>query len=94
MINKDIEKIENNYDNLEILNAVKYLIGVVINDIEYMNDLTDEKENYDLGNNYIIKNEDLESLVSAMETLQDIINYWLEKFEKSNCEILDYLRLS
>ncbi|MBR0369350.1 MAG: hypothetical protein IKC22_00820 [Bacilli bacterium] len=75
MINKDIEKIENNYDNLEILNAVKYLIGVVINDIEYMNDLTDEKENYDLGNNYIIKNEDLESLVSAMETLQDIINY-------------------
>ena len=75
MINKDIEKIENNYDNLEILNAVKYLIGVVINDIEYMNDLTDEKEKYDLGNNYIIKNEDLESLVSAMETLQDIINY-------------------
>lgn len=75
MINKDIEKIENNYDNLEILNAVKYLIGVVINDIDYMNDLTDEKENYDLGNNYIIKNEDLESLVSAMETLQDIINY-------------------
>lgn len=75
MINKDIEKIENNYDNLEILNAVKYLIGVVINDIEYMNDLTDEKENYDLGNNYIIKNEDLESLVSAKETLQDIINY-------------------
>lgn len=75
MINKDIEKIENNYDNLEILNAVKYLIGVVINDIEYMNDLTDEEENYDLGNNYIIKNEDLESLVSAMETLQDIINY-------------------
>ena len=75
MINKDIEKIENNYDNLEILNAVKYLIGVVINDIEYMNDLTDEKENYDLGNNYIIKNEDLESLVSATETLQDIINY-------------------
>lgn len=75
MINKDIEKIENNYDNLEILNAVEYLIGVVINDIEYMNDLTDEKENYDLGNNYIIKNEDLESLVSAMETLQDIINY-------------------
>jgi len=75
MINKDIEKIENNYDNLEILNAVRYLIGVVINDIEYMNDLTDEKENYDLGNNYIIKNEDLESLVSAMETLQDIINY-------------------
>ena len=75
MINKDIEKIENNYDNLEILNAVKYLIGVVINDIEYMNDLIDEEENYDLGNNYIIKNEDLESLVSAMETLQDIINY-------------------
>lgn len=75
MINKDIEKIENNYDNLEILNVVKYLIGVVINDIEYMNDLTDEKENYDLGNNYIIKNEDLESLVSAKETLQDIINY-------------------
>ena len=75
MINKDIEKIENNYDNLEILNAVKYLIGVVINDIEYMNDLTDEKRNYDLGNNYIIKNEDLESLVSAKETLQDIINY-------------------
>lgn len=75
MISKDIEKIENNYDNLEILNAIKYLIGVVINDIECINDLTNEKENYDLGNNYIIKNEDLESLVSTIETLQDIINY-------------------
>ena len=75
MINKDIEKIENNYDNLEILNVIKYLIGVVINNIECINDLTNEKENYDLGNNYIIKNEDLESLVSTIETLQDIINY-------------------
>ena len=73
---KDIlEKIENNYDNLDVLKIIKYLVGVVINDIDYMNDLINEEDIYDLGNNYKIKNEDLESLVSILDTITDIINY-------------------
>ena len=76
----DIYKIEYNYDNLKILQIVHYLINVVINDIEYMN--TDdikgllEKQILDLGNNNIIKREDLESLVSIVDnTILDIIDY-------------------
>lgn len=76
----DIYKIEYNYDNLKILQIVHYLINVVINDIEYMN--TDdikgllEKQILDLGNNTIIKREDLESLVSIVDnTILDIIDY-------------------
>lgn len=70
-----LEKIENNYDNLEVLKIIKYLVGVVVNDVDYMNDLVNEEENYDLGNNYKIKNEDLESLVSILDTITNIINY-------------------
>ena len=65
----------NNFDNLEILDLVKYLLNVVINDIGLINDLVNEREHYDLGNNYIIKNEDLESVVSIIETIEDILNY-------------------
>lgn len=72
---EDLKHIEFNYDNLDLLKVINYFVGVVINDIEFMNNLVDEKENYDLGNNNIIKNEDLESLVSIMETINDIINY-------------------
>ena len=70
-----IEKIENNYDNLEILDMIDYLLGVVINDIEFMNDINEDKENYDLGNNNYIKKEDLESIVSAQETAKNIVYY-------------------
>ena len=77
--NKDIRKIENSYDNLGILNVCQYLLGVVVNDIEYMNDLVDEKENYDLGNNTKIKNEDFESIVSIIDTLKDIEYYNIRK---------------
>ena len=70
-----IEKIEDNYDNLEILDMIDYLLGVVINDIEFMNDINEDKENYDLGNNNYIKKEDLESIVSAQETAKDIVYY-------------------
>ncbi len=72
---EDLKHIEFNYDNLDLLKVINYFVGVVINDIEFMNNLVDEKENYDLGNNNIIKNEDLESLVSIMETINNIINY-------------------
>lgn len=70
-----LEKIENNYDNLEVLKIIKYLVGVVVNDVDYMNDLVNKEDDYDLGNNYKIKNEDLESLVSILDTITDIINY-------------------
>lgn len=72
---EDLKHIEFNYDNLDLLKVINYFVGVVINDIEFMNNLIDEKENYNLGNNNIIKNEDLESLVSIMETINNIINY-------------------
>ena len=71
-ITKDII---NNYDNLEILDITKYLIEVVIKDIEYMNDLMNEEEKYDLGNDYVIGNDDLESLVSITETIYQIKEY-------------------
>ena len=69
---EDLKTIMNNYNNLEILEIVKYSLGMVINNIalDY-----NEKSEYDLGNNYIIKNDDLESLVSITETIDDIIKY-------------------
>ena len=71
------EDIFNSCDNLETLSIVKYLINIVLCDIEEMEEmgLINEKDCYDLGNNTIIKNEDLESLVSITETIDDIINY-------------------
>lgn len=72
---EDLKHIEFTYDNFDLLKVIKYFVGVIINDIEYMNDLVIEQEYYDLGNNNIIKNEDLESLVSIMETIENIKNY-------------------
>ena len=74
----DVQTIENNYDNIGILKIVKYLINVVINDIEYMNneeDFDDDEVQYlDLGNNTEIKKEDLESLVSIVDdTITNIL---------------------
>lgn len=78
--NEDVEKIENNYDNLGILKICRYLLCVVVNDIEYMNEESfkvaeDYLEEYDLGNNNYIRKEDLESVVSIIDTLEDIENY-------------------
>lgn len=75
-MNKDIENIFNNYDNLSTLKIVKDLINIVINDIEYMNDMENDYTNdFDLGNNTYIKREDLESINSIVDTIIDIINY-------------------
>lgn len=74
-IKENMENIIYNCDNVELLKVVNYLVGVIVNDIENMNDLINEKDYYDLGGNYMIKNEDLESLVSITETIDDIINY-------------------
>lgn len=73
----DIYRIEYGYDNIKILQIVHYLINVVINDIEYMNDMENDYMNdYDLGNNTYIKREDLESLTSIVDnTILDIIEY-------------------
>lgn len=73
---KDVETIENNYDNLEILKIISYLIGVVVNDVDYMNSDID-KDTYDLllGNNNYIKRDDLESLYSMLDTINSIEDY-------------------
>ena len=74
--NIDIQKIENNYDNLEILNICKYLLGVVVNDMQFMNDMENDYMNdYDLGNNNYIKREDFESICSFLDTLYFINEY-------------------
>lgn len=77
--NKDIETIENNYDNMGILKIVKYLLKVIISDIEYMNTIDKDYGKYDLGNNYVIDADDFESIVSMIDTIEDI--------EKTNNEI-------
>ena len=80
----DIQTIENNYDNLDILKICKYLINVVLNDVEYINqDYFEDNErqkienfDFDLGNGNIIKQEDLESLTSIVDnTISNIENY-------------------
>lgn len=77
--NIDIQKIENNYDNLKILNICDYLLGCVVNDIQFMNDTSDinnDLVNYlDLGNNKKIKKEDFESLCSFIDTIYFINEY-------------------
>jgi len=76
---EDLKTIEFNYDNLGILKCVKYLLGVVVNDIEYMNDASDLNndlvEYLDLGNNTKIKKEDLESIYSFIDTIYFINEY-------------------
>ena len=77
---EDVYRIENNYDNLEILKIIKYLIGVVVNDVEYMNQEYFEGEErkqienfiFDLGNGFSLKQEDLESLYSILDTIDNI----------------------
>lgn len=72
-MNGDVQTIVNNYDNLEVLSIIKYLTQVVIADVEYMNDLDNDMTTaYDLGNNNLIRKDDLESLVSIVDTISDI----------------------
>lgn len=78
--NKDIQTIVYNYDNLQMLEIIKYLTNVVINDIEYMNSENEEVAfdymiDYNLGNNKYIMKEDLESLVSITDTIENVIEY-------------------
>lgn len=78
--NKDIQVIENNYDNLGILRICKYLLGVVVNDIDYINKAHiavagDYLSDFDLGNNNYIEREDLESICSILDTINDIEKY-------------------
>ena len=84
MMNKDIETIYNNYDNIGILNTVKQLLYAVINDVEYMNednkDLEELSELY-LGNNTKIKTDDFETIVSFCDTLNQINEYNMEDME-------------
>lgn len=76
---EDLKKIEFTYDNLHLLDIIRYFIGVVINDIDYMNDTmyggNKEQQELDLGNNTYIKRDDLESLYSILDTISDIKNY-------------------
>ena len=80
IVMQDVQTIENNYDNIGILKICRYLLNVVINDIEYMNKDAEEIAgdyliDYDLGNNTYIMKNDLESIVSITDTLKDIENY-------------------
>lgn len=72
---KQVKELEFGNDNIDLLDIIKYLLNVIINDINYMNDLVEEKEEYDLGNDYIIKREDMESLISITDTITDILDY-------------------
>lgn len=73
----DVQIIENNYDNIGILKAIKYLLGVVANDVQFMNDPSDLNndmiEYLDLGNNTRIKKEDYETLYSTIDTIYFIL---------------------
>lgn len=77
--NKLVKEIEFNYDNLGVLNVVEYLLNVVINDIQFMNDTSDlnndEIQYLNLGNNNVIKKEDYESICSIVDTIYFVKNY-------------------
>lgn len=64
-----------NCDNLEKLRIANKLISNVIGEVDDLNDLINEEDYYDLGNDKVIGNEDLESLVSITETIYDIVCY-------------------
>lgn len=83
---EDLKTIEFNYDNIGVLKCIKYLVGVVVNDIDYMNEKSEEiagdyLQELDLGNNTYIKRDDLESLYSILDTINDIIDYNKDEVE-------------
>lgn len=76
---KDIQTIENNYDNIGILNVIQYLLGVVVNDINFMNDASDinneEIQFLDLGNNTKIKKDHFGDLYTLIDSIYFINKY-------------------
>lgn len=73
--NEDIQKIANNYDNKELLTIIKYLLQVIINDVEYMNNLKNDMTTaYNFGNNNLIRKDDFESIVSFIDTIENVEN--------------------
>ena len=72
---KIFDLIQAKFDNIDILDFINDLLNAIVLDIGIMNDLIEEKEYYELGNNNKIKYEDLESIVSIIETIKDIIDY-------------------
>ena len=63
-------------DNIDMLDFAKDLLQTIVYDIGIMNDFENDYMNdFDLGNNTYIKNEDLESIISIIETIKDIIDY-------------------
>ena len=78
-----IDKIIDNNDNFKILKKCRYLLNVVVNDVEYINDASDlnneENDYLDLGNNKKIKKEDLESICKLLDTL-----YFIEQYNKES----------
>lgn len=68
---------KNNIDKLKI---ISYMLQNIVNDIDCINAESieiaqDYMIDYDLGNNTYIKREDLESIVSIIDTINDIISY-------------------
>lgn len=72
---KIFDLIQAKFDNIDMLEFINDLLNTIVLDIGIMNDLIEEKEYYELGNNNKIKYEDLESIVSIIETIKDIIDY-------------------
>lgn len=72
---KIFDLIQAKFDNIDMLDFINDLLNTIVLDIGIMNDLREEKEYYELGNNDKIKCEDLESIVSIIETIKDIIDY-------------------
>ena len=68
---------------MHLLDIIKYFIGVVVNDVEYINQEffeDDERKKvdnftFDLGNGNVIEQEDLESLYSILDTINNIEAY-------------------
>jgi hypothetical protein len=73
---KIFDLIQAKFDNLDMLDFINDLLNTIVLDVELMNDFENDYMNdFDLGNNTYIKNEDLESIVSIIETIKDIKKY-------------------
>lgn len=72
-MNKLTDNIFNNYDNKEILVITRILLNMVINDICDFNKYSMEEDILYLGNNKKIKKENFESLVSIVDTIDEVL---------------------
>lgn len=78
-----LDNISFDYDNLELLKVVRYFLDKIVNDIEYINnEYFEDNERqeiedftFDLGCGYVIEQQDLESIVSIIDTINDIEKY-------------------